>query len=89
MAEFGRISGTTGQTPVEAFCEGGLKSPSSRNRDKFFSAAGRHQHVKKSTMDGCLWCVLTESLDTVAANGHVVLSASDRIMNMEHRWRDY
>ena len=55
----------------------------------FFSAAGRHQHVKKSTMDGCLWCVLTESLDTVAANGHVVLSASDRIMNMEHRWRDY
>lgn len=50
MGNFERNSVTTAQGPVEAFCESGPKSPSFRNRGNFL-AAGRHQHVKKGTMD--------------------------------------
>lgn len=51
----------------------------------FFDQPVDYQHVKKGSMEWLLWCGLTEPLGIAAANGHVILVPSDRVMNMEHR----
>jgi hypothetical protein len=51
VGEFGRISISTAQGPVMVFGEGGYKSPSFRNKDKFFEQLVDYQHVKKGSME--------------------------------------